>query len=89
MEIAGREGVGMPEAVIGLRPVFANEVVGRVAIVAGGYRTVTGLQPGIIIILHDVAVRTRLRVVREIRPTAGVDEGIAANSCRQTKQHAE
>ena len=37
MKIAGRKGVGMPETVIGLRPVLANEVVRRVAIVAGGH----------------------------------------------------
>ena len=89
MEIAGCEGVRMPEAVIGLRPVFAKEVVRRVAIVAGRHRTVTGLHPGIIIILHDVAVSARFRVVREIRPAAGVNEGIATDSCRQPKQHAE
>src|SRR5687767_9511485 len=37
MEIAGREGVGMPETVIGLGPVLAEEIVRCVAIVAGGH----------------------------------------------------
>ena len=87
MEIAGREGVGMPETVIGLGKVFPNDVVGRVAIVTGGDRAVTGLQPGIIIILHDVAVRTRFRVVREIRPAAGVNERISSHASRQPEQH--
>ena len=43
VEIAGREGVRMPETVIGFGPVLAEEVVRGVTIVAGGHGTVAGL----------------------------------------------
>src|SRR6186997_2173456 len=49
VKIAGREGVRMPETVIGLGPVLAEEIVRSVAIVAGGYGPVAGLQPGVIV----------------------------------------
>ena len=87
MEIAGRESVGMPKTVVRLRPVFTHEVVRRMAIVAGGHRAVARLHPGIIMVLHDMAVRARFRVVREVRSATGVDERVTTNSCRQSKQH--
>ena len=89
MEIAGREGVGMPEAVIGLRPVFAHDVVWGMAIVAGRHRPMTGLHPGVKMILHDMAVRARLWVVGKIRTTASVDERVAADSRCQPEQSAD
>ena len=89
MEIAGREGVGMPETVIGFGPVLAEEIVRRVAIVAGGYGTVAGLQPGVIVVLHDMAVRACLRIVGEVRAAARVDKGVPADPGREPEQHTE
>ena len=89
VKIAGGEGERMKEAVLGLREVFGHEAGRRVAIVAGGDRAMARLHPGIEMVLHDVAVGAGLRVVREIRPAVGVDEGVATDSCRQPKQHAD
>ena len=89
MEVAGGERVRMPKTVVRLRPVFAHEVMRRMAIVAGGHRPMTGLHPGIKMILHDMAVRARLRVVGKVRSAASVDEGVATDSCRQSEQPAD
>src|SRR5688572_17122944 len=74
---------------IGLGPVLAEEIVRGMAIVAGGYGAVAGLQPGVIVILHDVAVRAGLRIVGEVRAAARVDKGIPADPGREPEQHTE
>ena len=89
MEITGREGVRMPETVIGLGPVLAEEIVRGVAIIASGDGTVAGLQPGVIVILHDMAVRACLRIVGEVGAAAGVDKGVPADPGREAEQDSE
>lgn len=59
---AGGEGEGMPETVVRLH-LFPQKIMRCVAIVAGRYGTVAGLDPGVVVILHDVAVRTCLGIV--------------------------
>src|SRR5687767_8512765 len=73
MEISSCESIRMPKAVVGLRPVFAHEIVRRMAIVARRHRAMTGLHPGIQMVLHHMAVCARSRVVGKIRAAARVD----------------
>jgi len=61
--VATGEIKGMPETVIGLHRIFANEVVRGVAIVAGGRRMMARLHPGFVLCLHDVTVGTSLGIV--------------------------
>src|SRR5215475_1840044 len=53
---AGGEVEGMPESVVGLDGVLPEDVVRRVAIVAGGGRVMARFEPGIVLGAHDVAV---------------------------------
>lgn len=69
VEILQREGLGVFKAVFGLSQVFADQVVRHVAIITGGNRMVTRLLPAIILVLHDVAIRTGRRRVSQIRKT--------------------
>src|SRR4029078_521073 len=69
---AGREIEGMKKAVRSLNRVLADNVVWRMAIVAGGDGVVARLDPGVILRLHDVAVGAGLRIVGEIRVAFGV-----------------
>ena len=55
---AGGEGKGMPKAIIGLGHVLSDETFRGMAIVAGGNGTVAGLNPGRVVLIHDMAIRT-------------------------------
>src|SRR5271169_4715909 len=53
---AGGEVEGMPESVVGLHRIFADDVMRSVAVVAGRDRMMTRLHPRVVLCLHDVAV---------------------------------
>src|SRR4029077_9101069 len=72
---AGGEVEGMPESVVGLDGVLAENVVRSVAVVAGRGRVMARLQPGIVLRLHHVAVGAGGRVVGEVGVSLGVAEG--------------
>ena len=57
------EREGMKKSVISFGVVFGNESGRRMAIVAGGNGAMTGLDPGVEMILHDMAVSAGLRIV--------------------------
>ena len=82
-ELAGGEGERVPEAIVGFGDVFADDVVGCVAVVACGNGAVAGLEPAIIMLLHDVAVCAGVGIVGEIGSALGIDESIAANPARE------
>ena len=54
------------------------------AIIARCDRSMAALHPGVIMVLHDMAIRASSGIVSEIRAAFGVNEGISANSHRQT-----
>lgn len=56
VEVLQGEGFGVGVAVEGFGEVFAEEVVGYVAVVAGGNSVVAGMLPGTVVFAHDVAV---------------------------------
>jgi hypothetical protein len=72
MKIAGREGIRVPEAVIGLRIILGDDVRWRMTIITGGHGPMTRFDPGIVVVLHDVTVGTRSRVIYQIRPALGI-----------------
>jgi len=86
---AGREVKGMPEAVVGFHRILPENIVGSVAIVAGGRRAMAGFQPGIILGAHHMTIRAGSRVIGEIGITLGVNEGEAAEPDHQAQGHAE
>src|SRR5688572_8156758 len=54
-EILEREALRMPEPVLGLRRVLADEALRDVAVVAGGEAVVARLLPAVVVVAHDVA----------------------------------
>ena len=87
--IAGGEVKRVEETVGGFHGVLAEEVVRRVAIVTGGDGAVTRFHPAVVIIAHDVAVRARAGIVREIGVSLRVDEGVRADADHDPDQYAE
>lgn len=83
-EFARGKGEGVPKAIVGLHPVFSQEVVGSVTVITGGDGTVTGLNPSVIVVVHDVAVGTCFWIVGQVRSPFCVYEGKRANSTGDT-----
>src|SRR5215469_2469309 len=75
---AGREGKGMKESVRCFDGVFPEEIMRCVAIVAGRYGVMAACQPGRIIVLHHMAVRTALRIIAQVGVPLGVHKGVEA-----------
>ena len=88
LKLSGGEGERVPEPVVGFDPVLAEEVVGGVAIVADGDGAVTGFKPGVVVILHDVAVGAGFWIVGKIRSPLGVNEGERTDSTSDTDRSA-
>ena len=89
LEPTGGEIIGMPETIPCLCRVFADESGRRVAIVADGYSSMARLQPATILLLHDMAINAGFCVIRHIRVTASVDEGVRADTQGQAKGDAQ
>ena len=66
MEVFKRESEGMKESVVGLGCPFPNEVVGQMAIVTDGHTLMTRFLPRVVVVLHDMTVSTRLRIVAQV-----------------------
>jgi hypothetical protein len=60
------ETLGMPIAVVGLGDVFRNCLVWKMAINTAGGGMVARFAPGIVLIVHDVAIDARLGVRAEV-----------------------
>ena len=68
---------------------FARPCVRQVALDAGRGVPVAALQPGVVLLVHDVAVHAGARVGREVREALGVDEGERADSDRDADEDGE
>jgi hypothetical protein len=77
-KVAGGEGKGMKESVGCFDGVFPEEIMGRVAIVAGRYGVVTAGQPRRIVVLHHVAIGAAFRIVAQVGVALGVDKSVKA-----------
>ena len=78
--VAAGEVERVPESIVSFDRVFSDEVVRRVAVIAGSNRVVARFLPGIVLRLHNMAVSTRGRIARQIGISLGVDEGISAQT---------
>src|SRR6185295_4617171 len=79
-EAAVGEVIRVHDAVPGLGPVLADQVVRHVAVVADGHRVVASLQPAVVLLVHDMAVRAGPGVVGEVRPAFRVPERVGPES---------
>lgn len=70
----------MPEAVARFGCVFAHEVWWSVAIIAASDLSMARLEPTAVLLLHDVAIDTRLSVVGHVGIAAGIDKGVGADA---------
>ena len=69
----------MPKPVRGFGHVLAGETWGSMTIVADGDRVMTRLGPTVVLVVHDMAVGARFRVVTQVGITLGVDKREATN----------
>ena len=62
-KILQSKGFGVEKAIFRLGKIFTDEVMGQMAVVAGGSLMMAGLLPTIILFAHDVAVDASLGVI--------------------------
>ncbi len=89
MKSVGCEIVGMPEAVRGLRHILADKTRRSVTIVADGDRVMTRLDPTVVLVVHDMAVSARFRVVAQVGIALGIDKREATNPDSRAQRHSE
>src|SRR5262245_41357748 len=88
-EASGREHERVAESIPRLDPVLGKDLMRGVTVVAHGDGTMAGLHPARELLLHHVTVLARLRIVREIRSAARVEERVAADARGHTNRHGE
>lgn len=76
--VAAGKVVRMPESVVGLHCILADDVVRCVAIVTCGHRTMARLEPSIVLGLHDVAIGACCGPVGQVGISFGIDKGVGA-----------
>src|SRR5262245_59414438 len=79
LEVLEGEGHGVTEAVISLGQPFGQPSRGQVTLDAGGGVPVPALEPGVVLLVHDVTVHAGARVGRQIGEALGVSEVGGAN----------
>ena len=89
VEVLEGEALRVPDAVLGLRQILGDKLVRRVAVVTGGMRMMTGLRPAIVMIAHDLAVMTRLRIVAQVREALAVGKSEGPSTSANPDQGAE
>ena len=88
-ETAGGEMEGVPEAVVLLDGVFADDVVRRVVVVPGGDGMMAGFEPGVVLSAHDVAVHAGLGIIRKICLACGVEESVSAEAEDESEEQRD
>src|SRR5262249_47350068 len=89
LEVLQGEGGGVAEAVVGLRHPLRDAGVGKVALGARRGVRLAALEPGVVLVVHDVAVHARARVGGEVREAVRVDERERADAGRDSQQAGE
>lgn len=74
VEVFQRKGQRVEKTIVGLRDPLAHEMVGQVAIIADGDVPMAGILPRIVVVLHDVAIGARQRIVAQVTRTLTVAE---------------
>lgn len=89
VEVFKREGKGMEEPVVSLGCPFADEVVGQMTVVTNGDTLMTGFLPRVKMILHDVTVGARLRIVTQVTSPLPIAKCKCSQPEERTKHDAE
>lgn len=74
VKILQGKSLGMVVAILRFGNVFAEEIVGEMAVHAGCHSVMARLLPGVQLRLHDMAIRTRMGIGAEVGETLGVPE---------------
>src|SRR5262245_49429727 len=77
-KILQREALRVPESVLGLRNVLADEIVRQMAVDAFRVSVMTRMLPAVVLLAHDVAIDARFRVAAEIGAALTVPERVNA-----------
>lgn len=85
-KVARREGKGMEKTIVGLGDPFTDRMGGKMAVITRGDMLVTGVLPRIVMILHDVAIRTCSGIIGHVGCTLSVTEGERTHSGQDAKQ---
>jgi hypothetical protein len=89
MKILKRERERMEKPVVGLSDPMTDEVVGQMAIVAGSDVSMAGLLPGVIMPLHDVAIRARFWIAAQVAGAFAIAECKQAYAEQQAEQYGQ
>ena len=80
VKVLQRERQRMKKSVVSLRDPFADRMVRQVTVVADGHMPMAGILPGVVVILHDVAVGATLRIVAQVADALAVAKGKNADA---------
>jgi hypothetical protein len=86
MKILKRESLRVVVPIVRLRNVLRYELVRQMAVDALRGAVMRPLDPGVVLVVHDVAVGTGPRVGREITQPLSVMKRERPDSCRQSRQ---
>lgn len=89
VEVLERKGQGMEEAVVAFGDPFADRMMREMTIVADGDVAMAGILPGVVMTLHDVAIRTRCGIVTQVAPAFAVAESKRPDAEKHAQQHGE
>ena len=82
VKMARSKGERMKKTVIRFGEILSEHAGWRVAIVAGCDGTMAGFDPTIEMVLHDVAIGARSRIVAQVRRAFCIDESVSAETRR-------
>src|SRR5262245_25875046 len=86
LEILQGERDRVPEPVVGLGQPLDQALVRQVTLDAGGGVPVAALEPGVVLLVHDVTVHAGPRIGGEIGEALGVHEGEGADAGRDAEE---
>ena len=86
-EPAGREVIRMPKSVACFGRVLTNKLGRSMAIVADGHRSMARLDPTGILLIHDVTIHARVRIVCHVGVASSVHERVCAYPEGETNDH--
>jgi len=89
VEILQCEALRMVITVLGFGDVLADQIMRNVAVIADGDVMMAGLLPGVVLVIHDVAIGAGFGVVGKISEGVGVRDGIADNAERTANDHGD
>jgi hypothetical protein len=89
VKVLERKGPRVAPPVIGFGKVLGNELVRQVAIDTRGHRMMAGVLPGVVLRLHDMAVRASSWIRAEVRPPLAIAERKETQAGQHTHTEGE